>query len=282
MPIRGPAWDLLLLALTLAGFLLLALASDREGLALSGKPATPRRKRVLRLLAWPLLAAALLVAVAGWHGNFGPVVWFGWLTVAALLVVFGLAWRARASTSARAANAAAHRSGRDTAPASDVMLSPPRRVSSLLWLALVLALPALIVWSLQAAPRQPMTRGDGVTDEVGPWSFRLVEEDQGVPEQTAVGIPAKHLMLRLCDLCDGEVRAAWVQLGAPWSTATRGLRFSGDRGVREALLPIPAWAEADAEVWLTVQGKDGRLHRRALALARVVPTTAAWLVERQR
>ena len=38
-----------------------------------------------------MLLLSLQVCVQEWRGNFGAVLWFGWLTVAALVLVFALA-----------------------------------------------------------------------------------------------------------------------------------------------------------------------------------------------
>ena len=295
MPVRLPGWDLVLLGLALAGFVLLAMASDREGRVLLGQLPSRRRKRALRLVGWPLLTAALVVSVLGWNGNFGPVLWFGWLTVAALCVVFGLAGTTPARGRAGGRNEARIPA---TGPTPDRAAKPitrgpitpgrePGRSSARsstrrLLTPCLLTLPVLLViYVAAAAPRAALDRDAGVAAEVGPWSFRLTEEQIGPPAPTAVGIPAKHLVLQFCDRCDGEVRAAWVQLGEPWSTATRGLRFIGERGPREALLPLLAHASSADQVWITVLGKDGRLHRTALPLAAVSPAAAALLAERR-
>lgn len=99
MPIRPFWWGLLGLALCLVGFALLALAAEREGRVLLHRPAAARERWIYRWLGWPLLGASLVLAVQGWRGNFGLVLWFGWLTVAALPVVFAISywpWRAHA------------------------------------------------------------------------------------------------------------------------------------------------------------------------------------------
>lgn len=301
MPIRGPGWDLALFLCVLIGFGLLALASDREGRTLTGQSPSPRRKGLLRAAGWPLLVAGLTIGVAGWRGNFGPVVWLGWLTVAALIIVFGIGLGLGPPATGRPQGRPVRRSLRHAGPAAmaamaavagvaaedDVAPAPaPARRSALastitpssVLIPGVLALPIAFVILLWRAPAHPL-EGPGVIDSVvGPWSFAVAEESPAGPEPTPAGEGIKHLVLRFCDPCDGEIRAAYVQGTPPWSPLSKGLRFTDGPGPREALLAIPASRKDIDAVWITVVGKDGRLHRTRLPLERVMPATAAGLV----
>ena len=273
MPIQAFWWDLAVLALSLAGFTLLALASEREGKLLRGQVATARERTAFRALGWPLLMLALLVCIQGWRGNFGPFLWFGWLTMAALALVFAIPyrpWRKHRSLPGKPR----------TAP--DVGERPlPARVSlwqrgwQVLLILLLIALPAGLATALYQAPIHPLLRADAVQGQVGPWAFTLAEEEQDAPEDTPRGIVVKHLVLRFCDACDGEIRAAYVKLRPPRHPAL-GERFDGER---EATLPIPAGAHPEDRLWLTVVGRHGQTHQTALDVALVSPATALFIRE---
>lgn len=278
MPIRPFWWDLLGLALCLAGFALLALAAEREGKVLQHRTTTVRERWLCRLLGWPLLGASLTLAGQGWRGNFGPFLWFGWLTLAALVVVFAISywpWRAQAQRR-HGAVAPALAVKTDTAPSFTQRL---RRAALVFGLV---ALPVGFGWAVVQAPEHPLLRADAVRGQVGPWSFTLVEEDRGEPpEATPSGVFVKHLMLRFCEACDGQIRAAYLKLRPPRPPAL-GERFVGERWEREATLPMPAGIRPEDRLWLTVVGKDGQIHQVALDVARVSPSTAQFIRERVR
>ena len=73
--------------LSLAGFAVLLLAMARHqqdwlGRKLAGKP-----RRRLRMAGFTLIALAFVASGAGFGWAYGTVLWCGWLTVAAVLVV---------------------------------------------------------------------------------------------------------------------------------------------------------------------------------------------------
>jgi len=275
MPIRPFWWDLIVLALSLAGFILLALASEREGKLLRGRVATARERVAFRALGWPLLVLALL------SGNFGPFLWFGWLTMAALALVFAIPywpWRKQGPVHpARRSKiqAVPDVDGRTPLPASGAFWQRAWQAALVL---LLIALPAGLATALYQTPIHPLLRADAVQGHVGPWSFTLAEEEQDGPEDTPRGVAVKHLMLRFCDACDGEIRAAYVKLRPPRHPAL-GERFDGERGEREATLLIPAGARPEDPLWLTVVGRDGQTHQAALDVAQVSPATAVFIRE---
>jgi len=278
MPIRPFWWDLFGLALCLAGFALLALAAEREGKVLLHRPTTVRERWIFRLLGWPLLAASLTLAVQGWRGNFGPVLWFGWLTFAALAVVFSVSywpWRAHA-----------HRKHGAVDPALAVKTDAPLSLTQRLWRAALVfglvALPVGLGWAVVQAPVHPLLRADAVRDQVGPWSFTLAEEDAGEPpEATPSGVFVKHLMLRFCEACDADIRAAYLQLREPASPRALGLRFMGEHWAREVALSIPGGISPQDRLWLSVVGKDGQVHRTALEVAKLSPALAQFIEEQK-
>ncbi|MBW7900308.1 MAG: DUF3325 domain-containing protein [Rhodocyclaceae bacterium] len=102
MPDLHFGWHLAVLLLSLAGFALLALASEREGKVLLHRQATAMEKHLFRGLGWPLLGLSFGLCLWAWEPNFGTVLWFGWLSVAAVVLVFALAyWPWRKAPSGR-------------------------------------------------------------------------------------------------------------------------------------------------------------------------------------
>jgi hypothetical protein len=73
--------------LSLTGFVLLLLAMPRHQQDWFCRKLSPARSRVLRLTGFAALALTFVVAGAGLGWAYGAVAWFGWLTVAAALVV---------------------------------------------------------------------------------------------------------------------------------------------------------------------------------------------------
>jgi hypothetical protein len=73
--------------LSFAGFALLLLAMPRHQRDWLGRRLPPSGDRILRATGFVLLALAFAVAEIGLGYGYGVVAWFGWLTIAAALVV---------------------------------------------------------------------------------------------------------------------------------------------------------------------------------------------------
>lgn len=92
--------SLLALALGHAGMVACSLAMERHfgqisrGRGLAAAPAAALRG-LLRVAAAALLAVALWVCVGAWGGPVGTVLWLGFLSAAAMLVVLGLTYAPR-------------------------------------------------------------------------------------------------------------------------------------------------------------------------------------------
>lgn len=86
-------------------------------------------------------------------------------------------------------------------------------------------------------------------------------------------------MLRFCDACDAEIRAAYVKLRPPRLPLALGERFVGERWEREATLPIPAGIQPEDRLWLTVISKNGQYHQVALDVTQVSPALAQFIRE---
>lgn len=278
MPIQPAWWDLIVLALLLLGFGALALANRHASAILIGRGTTHRERRTFHLTGWLAIAAALLVCVIGWRGNFGTFMWFGWVTMAALAIVLAVTyWPGRKTVQPRSARAASQAVDHDKTSSSGIA---PRLWQGVLLAGLV-AIPAALFWSLHDAEVHPLRRSDAVEGQVGPWTFTLVEEEPGPPEIIGKGVPAKHMMLRFCESCDGQIRAAYLKIREPRSAIGLGLRFTDVRASREVILPIPPAATAEDGIWLTVIGHDHKTWRTRLDIERVSPGLAAFLKERK-
>ena len=75
------------LALSLAAFALLLLAMARHQQDWLRRKLPPSRSRHLHLGGFTLLGAAFFTSGTGLGWGYGAVVWFGWMTVAAMIVV---------------------------------------------------------------------------------------------------------------------------------------------------------------------------------------------------
>lgn len=82
---------LLALGLSFSGFAALSLAMEKHQQELHGAQAAPAaRRRVWRMVGWALLVAAFAVTTAAQGWAVGPVLWLGAMTVAGILLAFGL------------------------------------------------------------------------------------------------------------------------------------------------------------------------------------------------
>lgn len=73
--------------LSLSGFILLLLAMARHQQDWLGRKLSPVISRALRLSGFAALALSFAVAGVDFGWGYGSVAWFGWLTMAAALVV---------------------------------------------------------------------------------------------------------------------------------------------------------------------------------------------------
>ncbi|MGC4250022.1 MAG: DUF3325 domain-containing protein [Sphingobium sp.] len=82
------------LCLAYSGFTALCLSMQRHHRDLFGRASSRRIALLLKLAGWPLLVISVVPALS--HGaTIGVVIWFGLLSIAALLVVWIFAWRPR-------------------------------------------------------------------------------------------------------------------------------------------------------------------------------------------
>lgn len=86
---------LLALLLCYGGFAALCLSMDRHHVDLLGRKPSTRRRHLMRLGGWLLLALSLWAAVSATGWGLGLVEWFAVLMMSALVLVLLLPYRPR-------------------------------------------------------------------------------------------------------------------------------------------------------------------------------------------
>lgn len=265
------------LLLGLAGFASLALAMEQHCRHLLRRTLAPRWRRLARLAGWLLLALGLGLSMRDLGASIGFVIWLGWLSIAALALVFYLPkwpWqppekarpirkRREQAAAAPAAEARRHRGGR--------------------WLAggLLVATAGVFAGGLITAGPQPLLRDDALQGRVGPWTFTFAEADRKPPEIVDMGVPLKAYRVRFCDACDLDIRNAYLKVNEPRSMRASGMAFEGRSINRGVEIQLPVNLTADSELWLTVVGKDGAVHQTHWRMAEVSPATVTWFEQRR-
>jgi hypothetical protein len=272
------AVHLAILLISLVGFFSLALATERYSEHLLRRMPAPPWRHLARAAGWGLLALSLGLGIAYMDVGVGITLWLGWLSIAALALVFSFPkwpWRPAERVKPARKPKAGTDAEEDVAP---IPMSARRRWAVL---ALLVAVPLVYLVGLNATPVKPLLRDDAIAGEVGPWSFRLAESDQRSPEVVAMGIPMKSYHLRFCAECDEQIRAAYMKVNKPRSLRAPGIVLQGARWDRSVLIQLPANTTADSELWLTVVGKNGETHQTAVRMGDVSPGVVAWFAARE-
>ena len=267
---------LAILLISLAGFAALALATERHAEHLLGRLPAPQWRLLARAIGWALLAIALALGIGALGTGVGITLWLGWLSIAALALVFAFPkWPWQPRERVKPARPAKVGAGAPVLPPA-----PPRarrRVAA----GLLVALPVVFLLALKATPIAPLLRADAFAGQVGPWSFRLAESNHNVPDLVAMDIPMKSYQVRFCEDCDAQIRAAYLKVNKPRSLRAAGIVLNGARWNRNVDIQLPANTTADSMLWLTVVGKDGAMHQAPVRLADVSPATVAWFKQRE-
>lgn len=268
-----------ILLASLLGFAGLALATERYAEHLLGKMPAPRWRHLARAAGWVLLAVALALGIRYLGTGVGISLWLGWLSIAALALVFYLPkWPWQPPQRARPGRKPKAAEGEEIEGAR-----LPRRRSWRWWpAALMVAVPLVYLAALQATPVKPLLRADAVEGQVGPWTFRLAESDRKAPTLVAMEIPMKSYHVRFCEVCDGQIRAAYLKVNKPRSLRGAGIVLGGSRWDRQVEIQLPANTTPESGLWLTVVGKDGEMHQAEVRLADVSPATMAWFEQWER
>lgn len=257
-----------ILLISLLGFFALALASERYGEHLLGRQPSPKLQLTARIGGWLLLALALAWGIAELNAGIGIAMWLGWLSVAALALVFTFPkwpWQP-----------AAREKPERTPKLPDASTIPVPRVRRIVAALLLLVTGSVFAYSLAQVEPQLLKRPDAARGKIGPWEYTLAEAHRDEPELMAMDIPFKEFRIRFCESCDLEIRQVMIKVNKPRNERTNGMAFLGARWERRAEIPLPSTTNADSELWLTVIGKDGSVHQGAVRLAQVSPKTVAW------
>lgn len=264
------------LAVSLAGFFALALATERHAEHLLGRLPAPRWRILARIAGWLLLTVSLAWAIDTLGTGIGITLWLGWLSIAALTWVFTFPqWPWQPPARAQPVRKAKAQPGEPVA----VDEARTRRVITAGLLALSIAGFSI---ALARVDVQPLKRPDAIQGTVGPWSFTFAEADRGMPKLMEMDVPMKEYHLRFCETCDSEIRQAYLKVNKPRSARAVGMAFIGQSGKRRVEIPLPSTTQADSELWLTVVGKDGTAHQTALRLELASPATVTWFDEKRK
>lgn len=114
---------------------------------------------------------------------------------------------------------------------------------------------------------------------VGRWSVSLAEMLDQPPVQDGPAGYFKVFNLALCATCDEGVKAIYLRIGKPRSLRAAGSILFGSQYRMATSLPIPPRTRPDAQIWITIEGWDGKLYQASVPLADASPATAAWLAK---
>ena len=113
--------------------------------------------------------------------------------------------------------------------------------------------------------------------QVGRWSLDLAEFRDEAPRNEGPAGHFKAFSAALCNTCTEGVKAIYQRVGKPRSLRAAGTIFFGAPARMGTSLPIPPRTRADADIWITIEGWDGKMYQASVPLAKASPATAAWL-----
>lgn len=272
-----------ILIISLAAFAALAFATERHGVHLLGKLPAATWQRGARIAGWVLLAVALVLGVGYLGTSIGITLWLGWLSIAALALVFYLPkwpWQPAArKTPARKTPARDAAAGAEAEAAAATTWARVRRP---LALALLVATPVVFTGFFLAVEAKPLERSDVIRGQVGPWTYALAESDRDPPELVDMNVPLKAFTVRFCEACDLQIRGAYLKVNQPRSMRATGMGLEGARWNRRVEIQLPSNLTATSELWMTVVGKDGSVHQVSWPMSRVSPATVAWFEQERK
>jgi len=267
---------LAMLALSFLGFVALAIATERHAKHLLRIVPAPQWRLAARVGGWLLLAAALALGVSGLvTAGVGIAIWTGWIALAAVALVFALPrwpWQPPVKASPE-------RKPRKTAAlAEDQTRRSPRTWIG--WLLLA-ATSGTFAVAFARVETKPLQRDDAIHGKIGPWPFTFAETERDVPELVEMDVPMKAYRLRFCEACDDQILRVYLKVNRPRAMRASGVAFEGARWERTAEIQLPANLTATSELWLTVVGKDGRVHRTSWPMRAVSPATVDWFAKQE-
>ncbi|MBV4533887.1 thiamine pyrophosphate-binding protein [Pseudomonas sp. SWRI107] len=113
--------------------------------------------------------------------------------------------------------------------------------------------------------------------QVGRWTLDLAELRDEAPRADGPAGDFKAFNAALCNTCAEGVKAIYLRIGKPRSLRAAGSIFFGPPSRMGTNLPIPPRTRPDADIWVTIEGWDGKMYQASVPLAKASPATAAWL-----
>lgn len=262
---------LAMLVLAFGGFVALALGTERHAKHILRLLPALRWRRTARFGGWLLLGAALLLGMRALDtAGVGIAIWCGWLSIAALALVFVLPewpWQPPAKERPERAPKGA------ASAMDDGSIHRPRR-----WIGWLLLGGTMGTFAFAYAhvELRAMDRDDAIHGQVGPWRFTFAEADRNGPEVADMDVPIKAYRLRFCETCDAGILHVYLKVNKPRAMRAAGVAFEGNRWDRSAEIQLPSNLTGDSQLWMTVVGKDGTAHHMAWPMKRVSPATVNW------
>lgn len=271
---------ILVLLLSLSGFIALALAMPKHSKQVLRRHLPDSLRRVMRGLGWTLLALALGLGIAQWQFDVGTVTWLGWLNIAGVSLAFYLPrWPWQPESKPAKVRKRKGSVVKAVGPGSMMM---PRRSRTMRFgiatFALLLPFGAF-AWQLLNTPDKPLLRDDALHGDIGPWSFWLAEKDQGPPEVVALDVPLKAFVIRFCDGCERDIRMAYLKVREPRSLRAAGNAFEGRGREKTVEIPLPRAATLSDGLWLTVEATNGDVYYQRFDIQRLSPAMAGFIRE---
>ncbi len=293
MPQLASIWYLFVFALNLCGFALLALSTDREGEVLLGRRAFARQRLAFRLLGFALLVWTQWLCMKAWLPAFGAVMWFGWLTVAAVALVLTITyWPWRPKQAPRRARLPSPQNQHQDYGDSKVGVHSRARVglrhlACATGAAALIVIPVLLGIKLWKAPATSIQRADALHGQIGPWFYVLAESNLRAPKRTPNGVFIKAFELRLsCPdsftdvACESGIGLVYLRVRKPRNLRTAGNLFIGSPWRREVEIAIPPGTTLDDQIWLTIQATDGQVYHTGLNIGELSPATANFIKDK--
>jgi hypothetical protein len=86
----------------------------------------------------------------------------------------------------------------------------------------------------------------------------------------------KEFELRFADDAQAEICAAYLRARKPRSLRAAGIAFEGNH-LRTATIIIPPAFQAEEQIWLTVEGRNGEVHHAAVDVHQLSPALARFI-----
>jgi hypothetical protein len=106
--------------------------------------------------------------------------------------------------------------------------------------------------------------------------FTLAETEKAAPKMGGSSVAMKTFELHFADDALPEIRTAYLRARKPQSLRAAEIAFEGNP-LRTATIVIPPTFQAEKQLWLTVEGRNGEIHHAAVDVSRLSPALARCL-----